>query len=47
MEQSGLIQEEDDLRFRDLNKNGKLDIYEDPRQTLEARLEDLLSRMTL
>jgi beta-glucosidase len=27
--------------FRDLNKNGKLDIYEDPRQPVEARVEDL------
>ena len=33
--------------FRDLNKNGKLDVYEDPRQPLEARVEDLLGQMTL
>ena len=33
--------------FRDLNKNGKLDVYEDPRQPLEARVEDLLRQMTL
>jgi len=37
----------DGLQFRDLNKNGVLDIYEDPRQPVEARVEDLLSRMTL
>lgn len=31
----------------DLNKNGKKDIYEDPTQPLEARLDDLISQMTL
>ncbi|MFN8495534.1 MAG: glycoside hydrolase family 3 N-terminal domain-containing protein [Caldilineaceae bacterium] len=33
--------------FRDLNKNGKLDPYEDPRRPIEERVEDLLSQMTL
>ncbi len=33
--------------FRDLNKNGRLDVYEDPRQPVEARVEDLLGQMTL
>ena len=33
--------------FRDLNKNGKLDIYEDSRQTTDARVNDLISQMTL
>ncbi|CAN5433340.1 glycoside hydrolase family 3 N-terminal domain-containing protein [soil metagenome] len=33
--------------FRDLNKNGRLDIYEDPSQPIEARVEDLLGQMTL
>ncbi|HEV3252499.1 MAG TPA: glycoside hydrolase family 3 N-terminal domain-containing protein, partial [Puia sp.] len=33
--------------FRDLNKNGKLDIYEDIRQPVDARVEDLLKQMTL
>ena len=33
--------------FRDLNKNGKLDVYEDPTQPIEKRVEDLLSQMTL
>jgi beta-glucosidase len=37
----------DGFSFRDLNKNGKLDVYEDRRQTSEARVEDLLSQMTL
>jgi beta-glucosidase len=31
----------------DLNKNGKKDIYEDPSQPIDARIEDLLSQMTL
>ena len=33
--------------FRDLNRNGKLDAYEDARQPLEIRVKDLLSQMTL
>jgi beta-glucosidase len=45
--QSDLIKTEDGFTFRDLNKNGKLDIYEDPRQPIEARVEDLLSKMKL
>ncbi len=32
---------------RDLNKNGKLDVYEDPRRPLEERVEDLLGQLTL
>ena len=44
---STLLKTEDGFTFRDLNKNGKLDIYEDPRQPIEARVEDLLSQMTL
>lgn len=31
----------------DLNKNGKKDLYEDPKQPIEKRLDDLLSQMTL
>ena len=38
---------EDNFPYRDLNKNGKLDIYEDSRQPVESRVEDLLSQMTL
>jgi len=34
-------------QFRDLNANGKLDIYEDSRQLVEARVKDLLSQMGL
>ncbi len=33
--------------FNDLNRNGALDIYEDARQPLEARVNDVLSQMTL
>ncbi len=33
--------------FRDLNKNGKMDIYEDIHQPVSARVKDLLSQMTL
>jgi len=38
---------QDGITFRDLNKNGKLDIYEDPRRPIEERIEDLLRQMTL
>lgn len=31
----------------DFNKNGKKDIYEDPKQTVDARVDDLLSQMTV
>jgi beta-glucosidase len=40
-------QDREPFRFLDLNKNGKLDVYEDPRQPLDARVEDLLSQMTV
>ncbi|HEY5919966.1 MAG TPA: glycoside hydrolase family 3 protein, partial [Chryseolinea sp.] len=35
------------LKFKDLNKNGKLDDYEDWRLTASQRSKDLLSKMTL
>lgn len=38
---------QDGITFRDLNKNGKLDPYEDPRRPIEERIEDLLKQMTL
>jgi len=41
------IIEEDGLQFKDLNKNGSLDVYEDWRFTAEERAEDLMSMMTL
>ena len=34
-------------RFRDLNKNGRLDPYEDSRLSPQARTDDLLAQMTL
>ena len=33
--------------YRDLNKNGKLDIYEDKSQAVEDRVNDLISQMTI
>ena len=41
------ILNQDGQTFRDLNKNGRLDPYEDPRRPVEERIEDLLSQMTL
>ncbi len=46
-QKSKLIQTENGFAYRDLNKNGKLDVYEDPRQPIAARVEDLLSQMSL
>ncbi|MGC1391552.1 MAG: glycoside hydrolase family 3 N-terminal domain-containing protein [Bacteroidales bacterium] len=37
----------DGFTFRDLNKNGKLDVYEDSRKSIDDRVSDLLSQMTL
>ncbi|WP_260929604.1 glycoside hydrolase family 3 protein [Novosphingobium sp. 9] len=37
----------DGLRFRDLNRNGRLDRYEDWRLSPKVRAQDLLARMTL
>jgi beta-glucosidase len=37
----------DTLPYRDLNKNGRLDPYEDPRQPIDVRMADLLAQMTL
>jgi beta-glucosidase len=39
--------EVDGVKFKDLNKNGRLDPYEDWREPLEARVSDLLKQMTL
>jgi beta-glucosidase len=35
------------VTFRDLNGNGRLDVYEDPTRPIEERVEDLLAQMTL
>ena len=37
----------DGLKFKDLNKNGKLDAYEDWRLPMDARAKDLASKMTI
>ncbi|HEY9074945.1 MAG TPA: glycoside hydrolase family 3 N-terminal domain-containing protein [Anaerolineaceae bacterium] len=42
-----LLLTEDGITFRDLNKNGRLDAYEDPRLPIETRIADLLRQMTL
>ncbi|HYP54534.1 MAG TPA: glycoside hydrolase family 3 N-terminal domain-containing protein, partial [Pyrinomonadaceae bacterium] len=33
--------------WTDFNKNGRKDVYEDPKANIDARVEDLLARMTL
>src|SRR2546423_1355586 len=35
------------MNIRDLNKNGRIDPYEDPCCPIEERVEDLLAQMTL
>ena len=45
--ESGFIRSDDGYSFRDLNKNGKLDVYEDIKQPVEKRVQDLLKQMTL
>ncbi|SES27104.1 beta-glucosidase [Pedococcus cremeus] len=35
------------VEFRDLNKNGRMDPFEDPRLPVEDRVDDLLSRLSL
>jgi len=37
----------DGIDYRDLNKNGKLDIYEDRRKSADERVNDLVSQMNL
>ncbi|GAB3064661.1 glycoside hydrolase family 3 N-terminal domain-containing protein [Intrasporangium mesophilum] len=38
---------EDGVSYRDLNGNGRMDPYEDPRLDVDARVEDLLARLSL
>ena len=47
VQQSVLVKKEAGILFRDLDKNGRMDIYKDPCQPIEARIEDLLRQMTL
>lgn len=46
MEDVTPILEADGLKFKDLNKNGKLDVYEDWRKDTDERIADLISQMT-
>ena len=41
------VLQQDGLRFKDLNRNGTLDAYEDWRLSPERRARDLVARMTL
>ena len=46
--QSGVkIIYEDGFAFKDLNRNGKLDVYEDWRQTPQARAKDLAAQIDI
>jgi beta-glucosidase len=45
--ESGLVRTQGDVTYRDLNKNGKMDVYEDVSQSVEKRVQDLLKQMTL
>ena len=44
---SSKILKKSGLEFKDLNKNGKLDKYEDWRLPIETRIQDLITQMTL
>lgn len=44
---SSLIRSNDGAAYRDLNKNGKMDVYEDPKQPVDKRVQDLLKQMTI
>ena len=33
--------------WTDFNKNGRMDVYEDPSAPIDARIDDLLSQMTV
>jgi beta-glucosidase len=47
MAQSSLVRTDGNVTYVDLNKNGKLDIYEDPTKPVEDRIRDLLKKMTI
>lgn len=47
LEKSKAIIELEGRNIRDLNSNGRLDIYEDETQPIESRVEDVLDQMTL
>ena len=37
----------DGYAFKDLNRDGKLDVYEDWRQPVEKRVDDLVSKLSI
>src|SRR5215203_6364646 len=43
----GTLTSSDGVRYRDLNRNGRMDPYEDPRLPVADRVEDLLGRLSL
>jgi beta-glucosidase len=47
LEDRALILTQDGQSYRDLNKNGQMDPYEDKGADIEARVNDLLGQMTL
>ena len=47
LDKSSVTIEKDGMTFRDLNKNGKLDIYENINAPIEERIDDLIAQMTL
>lgn len=44
---SSLIRIDGNATYRDLNKNGKMDVYEDISQPVEKRVQDLLKQMNI
>jgi beta-glucosidase len=44
---SALIRIDGNATYRDLNKNGKMDVYEDVSQPVEKRVQDLLKQMDI
>lgn len=47
MAETTKILDVDGLKFKDLNKNGTLDVYEDWRKPIDDRIADLISQMTV
>ncbi len=47
LDNTGIKAEVEGEIFRDLNHNGRLDVYEDINQAVEERIEDILGLMTL
>lgn len=41
------VTSEEGVEYRDLNRNGRMDPFEDPRLDVESRVEDLLGRLSL